>query len=71
METITVSHTYQITYWVTEDICVTKCGKYINAKKGIELQKVLNGTKTAIYINRRLVNLENLKPIKREIQCPF
>lgn len=71
METITVSHTYQITHWVTEDICVTKCGKYINAKKGIKLQKVLNGKKQAIYINRKLVNLEDLKPIKRDVQCPF
>lgn len=58
-------------YWVTYDICATTCGKYINATKGIELKKFLNGKKEAIYINGIANNLEDLKPIKKEAICPF
>ena len=58
-------------YFVAEHICLTKCGKYINVKRGIEIKKFLNGKKQAIYINKVATNLSDLKPIKREIQCPF
>jgi hypothetical protein len=71
METITISNNYNITYWVTDNICKTNCGKFINAKLGKEVKQFLNGSKKAIYINRIAVNIEDLKPIKKEVVCPF
>lgn len=71
MEIISITYTYNIKHFVSDDICVTECGKYINVKKGIELKKFLNGKKVAIYINGKATNLEDLKPIKRDVQCPF
>jgi len=71
METITVSYTYKITFWINDYICVTECGKVINSKLGKEVKQFLNGNKKAIYLNRIPVNIEDLKPYKKEIICPF
>lgn len=71
MQTVTISNTYNIKYWVNENICLTECGKYINAKKGIELQKIPIGLKVGIYVNGKATKLEDLKPFKKDIQCPF
>jgi hypothetical protein len=71
METITISVTYNVKHFVTEDICLTECGKYINVKRGIEIKPFLRGNKKAVYVNGVATFTEELKPIKREIQCPF
>ena len=38
MEKISITYTYNVKYFVSEDICLTECGKLINVKKGIELK---------------------------------
>ena len=70
MEIITVSYTYNIKFHF-EGGCVTECGKVINTKTGKELKQFLNGTKRAVYIEGKAVNIENLKPIEKERVCPF
>lgn len=70
METITVSYTYNIKFWF-DGGCVTECGKVINTKSGKELKQFLNGSKKAVYINGKAVNIVDLKPIVKRIECPF
>ncbi len=70
METITVSYTYNIKFYI-EGGCVTECGKVINMKSGKELKQFLNGTKRAVYIGGKATNIEDLKPINKEVECPF
>lgn len=41
METVCVTYTYHVKCFVSEDICLTECGKYINVKKGIELKQFI------------------------------
>lgn len=71
METITVSYAYKIHFWITDSICITECGKVINSKLGKELKQFLFGGKKSVYINRVPVNIDNFKPYKKEINCPF
>lgn len=71
MEKITITVSYNITFWINEYICMTECGKIINSKLGKEVKQFLNGNKKAIYLNRIPVNIEDLKPYTKEIKCPF
>lgn len=70
MKTITVSYTYKIKF-MFDSGCVTECGKVINTKSGKELKQFLNGSKRAVYIGGKATNIEDLKPITKEIECPF
>jgi hypothetical protein len=70
MKKVTISTTYNVKYFVSDDICLTECGKYINVKKGIELKTFLRGNKKAIYVNGVAQFTEDLKPVER-IVCPF
>lgn len=69
METVTISITYNVKYWLNEYVCLTTCNKVINTRTGKELKPVLRGSKKCYFINGKFT--DNLKPIKREIQCPF
>ena len=70
MEKISVTYTYNVKYFVSDEICLTECGKVINVKKGIELKQFLRGKHKAVYINGYAVFVEDLKPVER-IACPF
>lgn len=70
MEKVTISKTYDVKYWISDNICLTKCNRVINVKKGIELKQFLRGSKKAVYINGVVNLIENLKPHER-IFCPF
>lgn len=71
MKTISITVTYNVKYFISENICFTECGKYINVKKRIELRQYLRGGKKAIYINGKSFNTENLRPYEKRIICPF
>ena len=70
MERVSVTYTYNVKFWVSDDICLTECGKLINVKKGIELKQFLRGNKKAVYINGCAIFVDDLKPVER-IVCPF
>ena len=70
MEKFSVTYTYDVKFWVLDDICLTECGKIINVKKGIELKQFLRGKHKAVYINGCAVFVKDLKPVER-IVCPF
>jgi len=70
METISITYTYNVKHFISEDICLTECGKYINTKRGIEIKPFLRGNKKAIYINGTACFVDDLKPVER-IVCPF
>lgn len=70
MKTITVSYTYNIKFNFNGG-CVTECGKVINTLTGKELKQFLNGSKKAVYIKGKAVNIEDLTPLINEIICPF
>ena len=69
MEKVTISHTYDVKYWLNNDVCLTICNKVINTKLGKELKPILRGSKKSYFINGKFIS--DLKPIKRDIQCPF
>lgn len=71
MEKVTVSYTYDVKHFVSDNICLTECGKYINVKKGIELNQFYRGLEICIYISGKAIKVKDLKPIKKEIYCPF
>jgi len=69
MEKITISITYNVKHWLSNDVCLTTCNKVINVKLGKELKPTLRGAKKAYFINGKFIS--DLKPIKKEVQCPF
>lgn len=71
MEKITITETYAVKFWFSETHCVTICGKIINAKHGRIVRQFLRGKKKAVYIDGKYLFVDDLKPIKREAECPF
>lgn len=70
MEKVTISITYNVRHFISDDICLTTCGKYINVKRGIEIKPFLRGNKKAIYVNGVATFTDDLKQVER-IVCPF
>ena len=71
MEKISVTYTYNVKFWFTDIHCLTECGKVINSKSGKEVTQFLRGNRKSVYIDCVPVFIEDLKPIKREPECPF
>lgn len=69
MEKVTVSYTYDVKYWINNYVCLTNCGKVINAKLGKEIKPVLRGSKKAYFIEGKFT--AELKPYTRDIIVPF
>jgi hypothetical protein len=69
MEKITISHTYNVKHWLSNDVCLTSCNKVINVKLGKELKPILRGSKKCYYISGKFES--ELKPFKKDINCPF
>lgn len=71
MEKVSILVTYNVKYWVSDFICLTICGKVINTKTGKELKQFLRGNKKSVYIDSKPIDLNALKPFKKQIRCPF
>lgn len=73
--TITISNTYDLVWNLKDtDYYFTKDGRCFNAKRCIEVKRILVGSTSGFSINGKFKSLKQIRPnlIKvQEVECPF
>lgn len=68
METISISTTYTLKWYINDTYKVSTCGNVFNVKRGVKLKRVLNGGSVGYWIGKEFVTLKELRTRLKKIE---
>ena len=68
METMSISTTYTLKWYINDTYKLSTCGNVFNTKRCVKLKRVLNGGSVGYWIGKEFVTLKELSSRLKKIE---